>query len=218
MLKGEVAAMTDQAGSAGSGPGRIRGGSDWDWFGETYPFGIDLMFARGVAPERVIEALGADPAAARLLSAEDVDTPGYSGVRVGGEGEWTFAMGGTSLSTQEYEQVGLGLSTGTEVVLFLAGMELDYFFYFADGVTVTSFEPLLSAWRDGTDPDRFVPQMRHVGLDVDPPPDDAEEENDDDAVERDPTIALLEMLTLTLGIRLSRETAMGPLLTVRPGG
>jgi MFS family permease len=63
-----------------------------------------------------------------------------------------------------------------------------------------------------TDPDRFVPQMRQVGLDVEPPPDDA-----DPVPPRSPNIALLDMLTLAPGIRLSRETATGPLLTVRPG-
>ena len=206
--------MTDQAGSAGSGSGRIPEGSDWDWFGEAYPFGIDLMFVRGAEPERVIEALGADPAAARLLSAAAaVETLGYSWVRAGRTGEWTFAMGAASLSTQEYEQAGLILSAGTELVLFLAGMELDYFLYCADGATVTSFEPLTPAWRDGTDPDRFVPQMRQAGLDVDPPADDDESEG-----EPSPTTALLKMLTLALGIRLSRETAMGSLLTARSGG
>lgn len=122
-------------------------------------------------------------------------------------------MGAASVSTQDYEQAAVRLSAGTDLVLFLAGMELDYFFYFADGAVVTSFEPLMSAWRDGTDPDRFVPQMAQVGLDVEPPADDDESEQ-----EPSPAIALLEMLTLALGIRLSREMAMGPLLTARSGG
>jgi hypothetical protein len=206
--------MTHQAGPAASGAGRIPEGSDWDWFGEAYPFGIDLMFARNIEPERVIEALGADSAAARMLSAEAaVETLGYSWVRAGRTGEWAFAMGAASLSMQDYEQAAIGLSAGTELVLFLAGMELDYFLYLADGITVTSFEPLMSAWRDGADPDRFVPQMRQVGLGVDPSADD-----DEPGREPSPTIALLEMLTLALGIRLSRGTAMGPLLTAHPGG
>ncbi len=47
---------------------------------------------------------------------------------------------------------------------------------------------------------------------MDPRPDD-----DDDELERSPRIAVLEMLTLALGIRLSREVAIGPLLTVQLG-
>jgi hypothetical protein len=86
------------------------------------------------------------------------------------------------------------------------------FYYFADGTEVTSFEPLMARDRFGSDPDRFVSQMRQAGLRVDPPADD-----DDNELERDSGIAVLEMLTLALGIRLSREVAIGPLLTVQPG-
>jgi hypothetical protein len=210
--EGKVPAMTEQAGSAAPGAGRIPQGSGWAWFADEFPDGIDVMFVRGVEPERVIETLGADAAVASMLSAEAaVQTLSYSWVRAGRTGEWVFAVIGAPLGSDEYQRAGLRLSAGTEVALFAAGMELDHFYYFVDGTEVTSFEPLLSAWRDGTDPDRFVPQMRQVGLHVDPP-------NDDDPISHlNPTIALFEMLTLELGIRLSRETAMGPLLTARLG-
>ena len=89
-------------------------------------------------------------------------------------------------------------------------MGLDQFFYIADGVEVTSFEPLLAFDRDGSDPDRFVPQMRQAGLSVDRSRDRA-------GPQRSPRVAVLEMLTLALGIRLTREVAMGPLPTVQPG-
>ena len=74
-------------------------------------------------------------------------------------------------------------------------------------VEVTSFEPLRAWDRFGTDPDRFLPQMHQVGLSVEEPP--------QGSAFRDPVIALLEMLTLALGIRLPREVALGPLLTVQ---
>jgi hypothetical protein len=212
--KKEASVMRDPTESATTGVGRSPDRSAWDWFGDEYPFGIDMMFVSSVEPERILEALGADPAAARMLSAEAaVEILGSSWVRTGRTGEWAFAIGAASLSIQEYEQAALGLSAGTEVVLYLAGIEVDYFLYFADGVTMTSFEPLMSAWRDGADPDRFVRQMRQVGLELDPPQDDDDSEQD-----LNPTIALLEMLTLALGIRLSRETAIGPLLTDRSRG
>jgi Family of unknown function (DUF6461) len=198
-------------------------GAEWtwlqDWLEEEYPDGgIRLTFVRGVTPERVIEAFGADPTAARLFSAEATEeTLGHPWVRVGQTGEWVFSLDNWyelktcgefgDIVTQFTE-----LSEGTELALLQSTMSSDLFYYVRDGALVTSFEPMLSAWRSGSDPDWFVPQMRLVGLDVDPPSDD-----DDNEVGRDEAIAVLEMLTLALGIRLSREVAMGPLLTVQPG-
>jgi hypothetical protein len=59
--------------------------------------------------------------------------------------------------------------------------------------------------RYGTEPDRFVEQMRQVGLPT--------TIGDYRAV--DPMIALLQMLTVALGIRVPRDLALGPLLTVQ---
>jgi Family of unknown function (DUF6461) len=218
MLTMEVAAVTDREHEpATSDSGWALDGSEWDWVEEEYPNGgIRLVFVRGVTPERVIEAFGADPAAARLFSADVThETLGHPWVRVGRTGEWAFAIDNW-YELGIYDEFGQvtrelrDLSTGTELALLEESLSSGYFYYFVDGAEVTSFEPLLSAWRSGSDPDRFVPQMRQMGLNVDPPPDDAE-------LQRDPTIALLDMLTLALGIRLSREVALGPLLTVQPG-
>lgn len=186
--------------------------SEWDWVTEAFPHGLRLTFVRGATPERLIEEFGADPATARWLTAEvTFETISDSWVRVGRTGEWVFSfdnyyfdIGGFSAKAQE-------LSAGTELVHLDSLMGSGCFYYFADGDEVTSFEPLTSADRYGTDPDRFVPQMRRVGLDVEPPPDDAA------PARNDPNIAVLEMLTLALGIRLSRGTALGPLRTVRSG-
>ena len=81
---------------------------------------------------------------------------------------------------------------------------LSYFHYYVDGAEITAFEPLLAWDRFGTDPDRFLPSMRQAGVRLD----------DDDAV-TDPVIAVLDMVTLALGIRLSGDVALGPLLTVQ---
>jgi Family of unknown function (DUF6461) len=209
MLTMEVATVTDREHERpASEPGWMPEGSGWDWIKDEYPDGIRLMFVRGVPPERVIEAFRANPAAARLLSAEATDEiVGYPWVRVGRTGEWAFAIDSWY---EERERIASQLSAGTELALFEPNPKLDYFYYFVDGREVTSFEPLLAHDRDGSDPDRFVPQMRRAGLRVDTPSHDA-------YLSRDPAIAVLEMLTLALGIRLSREVAMGPLLTVQPG-
>jgi hypothetical protein len=192
--------------------GWMPSGSEWDWIQEEYPIAFRLTFVRGARPERVIEALRADPAHALTLSADETLETLSHWARVGRSGEWAFMFDYCKIKISEFEGIASHLSEGAEVVLLESNPNIGYFWYYADGVEVTSFEPSLSAWRDGSDPDRFVPQMRQVGLEVDPPADD-----DDSKLERNPTIALLDMLTLALGIRLSREVALGPLLTVKPG-
>jgi hypothetical protein len=189
-------------------------GSEWDWTEEEYPDGgVRLTFVRGVTADPVIEAFGADPSAARLLSAEATDeTLGYPWIRVGRTGEWAFAIDTCPVDVYENETIAADLSAGTELALAELTLSSELFYYFVDRTEVTSFEPLLARDRDGSDPDRFVQQMRQAGLRVDPRPDDGDHE-----LERSPRIALLDMLTLALGIRLSREVAVGPLLTVQPG-
>jgi hypothetical protein len=179
--------------------------SPWDWVSQEYPGGIRLMFTRMVTPERVFETFGADPADARILTAGAAhDTMPYPWVRAGRTGDWTFSVDSCLAGPFSFEPLARQLSAGTDLALLdtYAG----YFSYYADGSDVTSFEPLMSAWRNGSDPDRFIPHMRQAGLDVDPPPDNA-------APGEDPTLALLNMLTLALGIKLSRDQALGPLPT-----
>jgi hypothetical protein len=182
--------------------------SEWDWFAEDFDPYVFALFACGVAPERVIAAFGSPPADARLLTADDAsEDPGWPNVRAGRAGEWAFALDSGCAGPDESSRIARELSIGTEVVTYEINPALNYFHYYADGAEVTSFEPLLSHVRNGTEPDRFLPLMREVGLRLD----------DDDSEDfRDPTIALLEMLTRAFGLRLSREEAVGPLLTIRP--
>jgi hypothetical protein len=92
------------------------------------------------------------------------------------------------------------------VVLLTHTQTIDFFSYSAGG-TSTSFEPMRGWERYGTEPDRFVEQMRQVGLRT------AIGDPVDDAV--DPVIAVLRMLAIALGIRVPRDLALGPLLTVQ---
>jgi hypothetical protein len=123
-------------------------------------------------------------------------------------GEWGFSADSGSISVWEFERIARGLSAGTDLVLLQTGPNRDYFQYFSDGIEVTAFEPLLARDHTGTDPDRFLPQMRMAGLRVD----------EDQSEFRDPALALLDMLTLAFGIRLSRETVLGVLPTVELSG
>lgn len=75
---------------------------DWDWISREM-MGC-VMFARGVSPERVIEAFGMDPGAARLLPASGVNEVLrfpvldqesrliHPWIRVGRAGEWGFVL------------------------------------------------------------------------------------------------------------------------------
>jgi hypothetical protein len=179
--------------------------STWDWVADEYPQGVRLTFARNLVAGTVLEAFGTDPGSAVLLTAAAAhDTVPYPWVRAGRTGEWCFSIDTCLTGPFGFEAVARRLSQGTDLAVVDAYAE--YFFYYADTEEVTSFEALMSPWRSGSDPDRFAPHMRQAGLDVDPSPDDAE-------LGPSPTLALLDMLTLALGIRLSRDQALGPLPT-----
>jgi hypothetical protein len=179
----------------------------WDWVTETYE-AIRLIFIRHAAPERIIAEFGADPSRAVTVPANVTDeAAGFPWLRTGRTGEWAFSMDTCLSSSFESERLARVLSAGTDLALFELFPGKSYFYYHADGQEVTSFEPVMSPWRHGSDPDRFVRQMRQAGLDVDPPSEDAE-------LGGNPALALLNTLTLALGIRLPGEQALGPLPTV----
>ena len=201
--------------------GLAEGGaaSGWDWIAETaLDAGGSFTFARGVPPDRVIEAFGLRPASARLVPldrvADALHDPDWLGshppehywIRVGNSGGWGFALDESSGGFGWYEEdAAIGLSRDTEAILFTHTATIDTFHYYVDSVEVTAFEPLRGWERWGTEPDRFLPQMRQAGLRTDP----------DAARTRDSRLALLDMLTLALGIQVTREQAFGPLLTVQ---
>jgi hypothetical protein len=191
---------------------------DWEWVEETaLAIGGSFTLARGASPEQIMTAFGMNPAKARLVPASDVaqalhdpdwlrtEPPEHPWIRVGVAGEWGFALDESMAGYGGYEHNAVGaLAAGTEVVLFTHTQTIDDFAYWDDGTLVTTFEPGRLDWY-GTEPDRFVEQMRQVGLPA--------TISDDRAV--DPMIALLQMLTVALGIWVPRDLALGPLLTVQ---
>jgi hypothetical protein len=198
-----------------------RPASEWDWIlAPGIKVGGCLMFAKGVSAERVIEAFGMDPDAALLLSASragealplpvtEVASTTHPWVRAGQAGEWAFAIDQSALDIVGYhDRIARGLSSGTELAMFIWTQTIDGFHYLVDGTQVTFFEPLFPSQRFGTEPDRFLAEMRQSGMPVD-------SDTDDEYIARNPSIVLLEMLTLALGIRLPADVALGPLLTVQ---
>jgi hypothetical protein len=193
---------------------------NWDWVRQTaLDIGGSFVFAHGAPPERVMTAFGMNPIKARLVPVSDVGEalhdpgwrrthpPEHPWIRVGVAGEWGFAIDESSSGYGGYEDgAARELSEGTQAVLFTHTQTIDYFHYYVDGTEVTAFEPL-GAWeRFGTEPDRFAVQMRQVGLRTD---------IDDDDDVADPVTGLLDMLTVALGIWVSRDVALGSLLTVQ---
>jgi hypothetical protein len=182
---------------------------EWDWLEESaLRLGCALIFARDVTEDEVFEAFGLDPSSARM---EDwVEDANHRQVRVGRFGAWTFAIDEWMESldlTVRGKNVGKRLSAGTEaVVISWTPKPNEDFEYWADGTLVTRFEAYRVCDRDGSEPDRFLREMRQVGMVTEA--DDAAEGPEDDL------IATLDLVTLALGIRLPEQVAMGPLATV----
>lgn len=201
----------------------VREGWDWIRHGGMELAGC-LIFVRDARQEQVIRGFGMDPDAARLLPEErageaipfrvwdDEANTIAPYIRVGRAGEWAFAISGTGLDLSDYhDAAATRLSAGTDAVMVIWTMTANGLDYLVDGEQVVSFQPEMAWYRYGSDPDRFLEQMRQAGLDTEPPSPD-----DDPGDEyRDEVIAALDMLTLALGIRLPEEVARGPLLTVQ---
>lgn len=217
---------------------------DWAWLGRKRRDIMGcLVFARAVTPERVIEAFEMDPSAARMLphdrASEAVTFPvsgedGYTvnpWIRAGKYGDWAFAIAETGLDLANYhDAAAMNLSGGTEaVVVHWTPKPTHFMSYLINGSLVTSFDLGMPSHRTGSDPDRFVTEMRQAGLQTERP--DPEEQRARVLERRarilaarregrdievfDPLLATLEMLTRALCIRLPEEVARGPLLTVQ---
>lgn len=214
--------------------GATPDGEAWGWLAcGRRPLCGSLIFARGVAPEQLIEACGLDAGSARLVPGDrlgdELPFPVFdqnSGarcpyVRAGRAGAWAFALDEWMLALHLEVQDGnvwQRLSAGIEVVVVSwTEKPNETFEYWADGEWVTCFEPGMAWNRGGGEPDRFVPEMRRVGLQTEPGADygalSAEEQ--ERILDFDTLVAALDMVTLVFGIRLPEEVLLGPLLTAQ---
>jgi hypothetical protein len=186
-----------------------RASGEWDWLeGSGLRLMCALIFARDVTQDQVFEAFDLDPASARME--EPTSDPYRPRVRVGQLGAWTFAIDEQMESLHlalHGKNVGKRLSAGTEVaVVSWTPKPTEDFEYWADGTLAATFEPYRAFDRRGSEPDRFLHEMRQVGM-VTEADDEAEGPEDD-------LIAALDLATLALGIRLPGQVAMGTLATV----
>jgi hypothetical protein len=191
----------------------------WDWIldGGLADAG-SLMFIRGKPLQRVIEAHGMVPGNARVLpyarAQEAIRAPVRDGrgvvlrpwIRVGTSGDWAFVLDETWTGPSgSDEELAAGLSAGTETAWVSWADGTGSFEFRVNGEVITWFDPVEPWARYGAQPDRFVVPMREVGLAVDKP------RRGTAPASVNPWTAVLELLTLALGIRLERDIALGPL-------
>lgn len=201
------------------------GEADWGWVRQSPDISLGglLIFVRGSSPQQMIAAYGMNPQAARMMTWAEISGSlppgGPPWMRAGQAGQWAFTIEVVTQLGLEGD-VARRLSAGTEAVeVCWTAKPNSSVRYLADDVLVTGFEPGMEWGRVGREPDRFLPAMRELGLRVDrpaPPQHPTARGNLEEErrrPRRDPVVAALAMLTLTLGIQLPGEVATGPLLT-----
>jgi hypothetical protein len=203
-------------------PGQRR----WGWVRPAFDPGTSLVFARHATPEQVIRGFRLNPAAGKMMTGEQTlemdwglrDRAGNElpspFVRVGRSGDWAFAVDQSFLALRSSirgHNVTEILSARSEAVGVLwTEKPNESVEYYADGEWVMTFEPY-RAWDRSPNRDRFVSEMRQVGLHTEPPSKAATRAK---RPHFDVLIAALEMLTIALGIELTEDLIVGSLLTV----
>ncbi|UGQ11348.1 DUF6461 domain-containing protein [Yinghuangia sp. ASG 101] len=182
-----------------------------------------LIFVKSLPADEVLRRLGADPAAAQLLSGEERanrgDAPELTSVHSLG-GTWTLAFepGGFDAFTEKPVR---RLSVGTEVVMFNRDILAHCRFrHIVDGEPWTYFDAVAPDDRYGRHPDRLAEAMRRIGLDPDYDFNDYDDEDDNLITGEEPphdgywssmTMALVETVT---GLRLDPHALAPPAPTV----
>ncbi|TDC41779.1 hypothetical protein E1281_36980 [Actinomadura sp. KC345] len=190
----------------------------WDWLQDHDHLQVAgcWTFVRDRTPAQAIAAFGMDPATARMLTLDDgvnafsgrVDQEGniLPWARFGAFGEWTFALESASYLGHKRDGVGRSLFIGTQAAIVWWSPEDCEVGFSEDGRGVVAFEPCMEWSLVGTDPDRFAPQMRELG--ILPCPDDWHIADRPSRV-----VHMLAFLTAIADIRLPGDVALGPLLT-----
>ncbi|GAA3430006.1 DUF6461 domain-containing protein [Streptosporangium sandarakinum] len=134
-----------------------------------------VSFVRGLSPDEVLRRFGVDESTMEEgVTAEELDERSVESMRddaagyIGAAkiGDWTLVIepGGWKLAVDP--DIYGPVSRGTEVVSVCRhDYASDSFAYIVDGEPVVWFDPMLPDARSGNDPDRFVKEMRDVGLD-----------------------------------------------------
>ncbi|MET9336505.1 DUF6461 domain-containing protein [Nonomuraea sp. NPDC003804] len=135
-----------------------------------------VSFVRDLSPEEVLRRFGVDETTMEEVAFDELDersaesmrddAAGYIGAAKVGDWAVVVEPGGWQIAVdpETYARV----SQGTEVVSVCChNYASDTFAYIVDGTPVVWFDPMLPDARSGSDPDRFVEEMRELGLDPD---------------------------------------------------
>jgi Family of unknown function (DUF6461) len=170
----------------------------------TYEWPLCLVFVRGVAEDEVFRSLGADPADAVVRTPMEVAqaVPGPV-VQVGRTGEWVVVVEETEPPQGIRPEVLRRLSDGGEAVALHKdiGKGNHQFGYAADGDIIAALTTTIPLHWSGSDPARFEPLARQLGL-----TEDAEEPDDID--EWEAVVALAER---AFGLRLAQADLDQPM-------
>lgn len=183
-------------------PEEFSGFPGYETLGEIYC----VSFVRDLSPEEVLRRFGVDEDSMEEVAFDELDersaesmrddAAGYIGATKVGDWAVVIEPGGWQIAvdTEIYTRV----SQRTEVVSVCChNYASDTFAYIVDGTPVVWFDPMFPDERSGSDPDRFVVEMRQSGLD---PDNDLEGSGIDYPMER--SFALASRIT---GLRFSPD-------------
>lgn len=208
----------------------------WSWVraaDSPLALGAGLAFVHGVSTESVPGMLRMEIGRAQMLplsgvrealpfpESDEHGNPIAPWIRVGRTKDWSFVVESAALLVEPENRISV-LSAGTQAIEVCWTAKPTYVFrFYSDGEDVTTFEPGMAWYRTGSDPDRFLAEIRGVGLRTERPApaepgmrrNTRERRRVQGGHGRDKVIQLLAIVTLATGIRISAEVAHGPLLT-----
>ncbi|NUT04738.1 MAG: hypothetical protein HOV76_14760 [Hamadaea sp.] len=145
-------------------------GDQGDLLGEIYC----VTLLRGLDPAEVLRRFGARTSTEMTFAELDLAVSDFTMVTGGGEGGGYVGVVATGDGCAAVEPSGWSgtddptlerLSAGTDVVSVLRhDYADDSFSYAAEGMVITTFDPITPEHRSGTDPDRLAGLMREFGL------------------------------------------------------
>jgi hypothetical protein len=183
----------------------LRTAADYGWLEKQYQHLMEaycVTLVRGLSPDALLEALGAEPGE-RMTGVAELSGPSFDDWESDGWFVAVASVGDWSLMVEHNGFVGVGpetmlpVSRGRTVVSHYRNVNaVDHFYWFEDGTTRLHFEPLFPHHRDGSHPDELLAAMRESGFDL---------SDEDDAGLDGHTEAAFALAERITGVRLTPE-------------
>ncbi|MEU4830964.1 DUF6461 domain-containing protein [Streptosporangium sp. NPDC023615] len=135
-----------------------------------------VSFVRDLSPEEVLRRFGVDGSTVEEVTYAELEERSAESTMGGGAGwvgavrtgDWTLVVEPEGWRLAADSEVMARVGRGTEIVSVCChDYASDAFAYIVDGQPVVWFDPMMPGARSGNDPDRFIKEMREVGLDPD---------------------------------------------------